>query len=319
MSTKKLFIPFAAFLTIAIALLISSIYLLVPTPEIDKAIVYEDSAEVKAFYINFEANRQAAQVSIEESRIIASKWIKKEQAELSRHLFYQRRAYDLIAKEITNARTYEELNYHLSRLPSTEKQAYTTLTIDRSSITTLDNYASYVSSLIYPMQLPGQSNNGKDMLISSTYSSKRVSPVGAGGTRPHYAVDIINIGNIDYVTEDGELVRDGNHPGYIVAAADGTVSSIEYNHIYGWNVTVEHDSVLIPASKRAGIKSFETFYAHLNEIVYVKVGDILQTGDNIALVGNSGLSTGPHLHYEIRMNRDNGTQFAVNPFPGSEW
>jgi murein DD-endopeptidase MepM/ murein hydrolase activator NlpD len=44
---------------------------------------------------------------------------------------------------------------------------------------------------------------------------------------------------------------------------------------------------------------FETVYAHLNK-TNVKVGDIIRKGDIVALSGNSGRSTGPHLHYEVR-------------------
>ncbi len=319
MSTRKNKYPFVIFIISASVLLFSAINLLVPTPEKVNTAVYKDSPEVIAFYSKFEKNRKAAEVSIEESRIIASTWIKKEERKISNHLFYRRRAYDLISKAILKAESYEELNSQLSRLPSTEKQAYTTLTVDRSSITTLDNYNSYLPDLLYPIQLPITGNNGADLLITSSFSSRRISPVGAGGARPHYAVDIINIGNIDYVTKNGELVRQGNHPGYIVAVADGKVTKLEYNYIYGWNVTIEHDRALIPLGSRSGVKSFQTFYAHLNELIYVTIGDEIKAGDNISLVGNSGLSTGPHLHYELVLNKYDGSQKFVNPYPGSEW
>lgn len=320
MSTRKLFFPFTAFIFIALVLIITSIYYLVPVSSVDDSNnMYEASAEVKAFYTQFEANKKNAAVTIEESRLIASQWIKKERSQFGRHLFYRRRAYSLISKSILKSETYEQLNYQISRLPKTEKQAFTTLTIDRSSITTLDHYSAYLPEMLFPIELPGLGNSGSDLLISSSFSSKRISPVGAGGARPHYAVDIINIGNIDYISEKGELVRNDNHPGFIVSTAAGFVSKIEYNYIYGWNITVQHNRNLIPIQGRENIESFETFYAHLNEIIFVKKGDVLKAGDHIALVGNSGLSTGPHLHYEVRMNRYDGSQFKVNPYPGSEW
>ena len=44
---------------------------------------------------------------------------------------------------------------------------------------------------------------------------------------------------------------------------------------------------------------YETYYAHLSEI-NVQVGDVLAKGDVLGKVGNTGFSTGPHLHFEVR-------------------
>jgi Peptidase family M23 len=61
---------------------------------------------------------------------------------------------------------------------------------------------------------------------------------------------------------------------------------------------------------------FETSYSHLSEIPEaIHPGVEVKQGDIIALSGNTGLSTGPHLHFEFYLNRD-----AVDPLPhlGSE-
>ena len=75
----------------------------------------------------------------------------------------------------------------------------------------------------------------------------------------------------------------------IFAAAGGIVSAAETMPDYGKIVIVSHGSGL------------ETHYAHTSKIL-VKVGERVEKGQVVALVGNTGRSTGPHLHYEIRLN-----------------
>jgi len=63
----------------------------------------------------------------------------------------------------------------------------------------------------------------------------------------------------------------------------------------------------------AHIYGFKTYFGHLNKIV-VKSGQFVKKGELIAYTGNSGLSNGPHLHYEIRfMHR------ALNPYYFIKW
>lgn len=73
----------------------------------------------------------------------------------------------------------------------------------------------------------------------------------------------------------------------IVSAFDGMVRYAKYCYGYGNCVVVRH---------RNGL---ETVYAHLSKIL-VKPGDILEAGNILGLGGNTGRSTGPHLHFEIR-------------------
>jgi murein DD-endopeptidase MepM/ murein hydrolase activator NlpD len=78
--------------------------------------------------------------------------------------------------------------------------------------------------------------------------------------------------------------------------ADGIVKYAGFNAKgYGNIVIVSHNF------------GFETLYAHLYK-TKVKIGDIIRKGDLIALTGNSGLSSGPHLHYEVRYAQRN-----INP------
>ena len=74
----------------------------------------------------------------------------------------------------------------------------------------------------------------------------------------------------------------------IYATANGVVLSAGMQPGYGHMVEIRHNF------------GFGTRYGHLNGKYAVKQGDFVRKGDIIAYSGNSGLSTGPHLHYEIR-------------------
>ncbi len=75
----------------------------------------------------------------------------------------------------------------------------------------------------------------------------------------------------------------------VMSTAYGKVTYAGWMNGYGWLVKIDHGF------------GFETRYAHLNKI-RVKVGAQIERGQVIALSGNSGKSTGPHLHYEVRKN-----------------
>jgi len=74
----------------------------------------------------------------------------------------------------------------------------------------------------------------------------------------------------------------------IFAAAGGIVSTAEQTPDYGKLVKIDHGSGL------------ETRYAHASRL-YVRAGERVEKGQKIAEVGSTGRSTGPHLHYEIRL------------------
>lgn len=74
----------------------------------------------------------------------------------------------------------------------------------------------------------------------------------------------------------------------IVAAASGMVIEAEFSSGYGNMVVIDHGHGLI------------TRYAHASKLL-VKPGDLIERGQEIAKVGSTGRSTGPHLHFEVRM------------------
>jgi len=74
------------------------------------------------------------------------------------------------------------------------------------------------------------------------------------------------------------------------AAAGGRVVNLQQGEYdYGWYLVVDHGN---------GMKSL---YAHLSTFS-VKLGDAVGKGQQIGAVGSTGRSTGPHLHFEVRVN-----------------
>ena len=82
---------------------------------------------------------------------------------------------------------------------------------------------------------------------------------------------------------------DGERGDLVVAPAGGTVTKAGWQGGYGNMIEIDHGNGLI------------TRYGHLSKIE-VEVGDVLARGQLMALVGSTGRSTGPHLHYELRFN-----------------
>jgi murein DD-endopeptidase MepM/ murein hydrolase activator NlpD len=107
----------------------------------------------------------------------------------------------------------------------------------------------------------------------------RTHPV-LGGRRQHAGID---------------LAAPTGTPVY--ATADGIVGRADWYSSYGLYISINHGA------------SMETRYAHLSRLA-VAAGDNVKKGDLIGYVGSTGRSTGPHLHYEVRVDG-----LAVNPIP----
>ena len=122
----------------------------------------------------------------------------------------------------------------------------------------------------YPLQ--------RQARVSSPFNPNRRHPV-TGRVRPHKGVDF--------------SVSQGTP---VIAPADGTVEKVAYQAGgAGRYVMLRHG------------REYQTVYMHLSKSL-VKAGQTVKKGERIALSGNTGISTGPHLHYEFRINGR-----AVNP------
>jgi murein DD-endopeptidase MepM/ murein hydrolase activator NlpD len=75
----------------------------------------------------------------------------------------------------------------------------------------------------------------------------------------------------------------------VMATADGTIVVAGWQRGYGWVVYIDHGN------------GISTRYGHLSRID-VEIGQTIKRGEQLGLVGSTGRSTGPHLHYEVRIN-----------------
>ena len=91
----------------------------------------------------------------------------------------------------------------------------------------------------------------------------------------------------------------------ILAAGDGVVEQVGPHAGYGNFVLLRHNA------------TYETAYAHMSRFAAgIKSGMHVRQGQVIGYVGATGLATGPHLHYEVRVNRDQVNPLSIKMMPG---
>ncbi len=132
-------------------------------------------------------------------------------------------------------------------------------------IKNLESAATYVGGeMMWPV--PGHYS------ITSLFG-KRIHPISKAYTM-HTGLDIASPRNTD-----------------LVSAQTGTVIFANWFAGYGKAIIIDHGG------------GYTTLYAHL-DVMSVEVGQVVKKGQSIGKTGNSGYSTGPHLHFEVRMNGD---------------
>ncbi len=129
--------------------------------------------------------------------------------------------------------------------------------------------------------------------ISSQFTTARRHPV-LGTMRAHKGVD--------YAARTGTP---------IMAAGEGRISFAGWQNGYGRTVIVDHG------------RGYTTLYGHMSRLGGYAKGARVRQGDTIGYVGASGLATGPHLHYEFRINGAHRDPLKVTlpkpePLPASE-
>ncbi|MCF7949853.1 MAG: M23 family metallopeptidase, partial [Spirochaetia bacterium] len=102
----------------------------------------------------------------------------------------------------------------------------------------------------------------------------------------------------------------------------GTVVDVGFNNRYGWFVEIEHPMTETVQRRFSDAQKWSTYYAHLDEQPLIEPGDTLEANQFMAPIGDSGKSTGPHLHFEVRVYRPGGrynknlqNYDKINPYP----
>jgi murein DD-endopeptidase MepM/ murein hydrolase activator NlpD len=121
-------------------------------------------------------------------------------------------------------------------------------------------------------------------------------PVAQGYYSSNYGYRIDPISGKSALHTGVDIIATPGTP--VVSAAGGVVSIVAFHPEYGNIVDIDHDNGLTSR------------YAHLLKST-VKVGDVVMKGQLIAQVGNTGRTTGPHLHFEVR---EKGVPLNPNKF-----
>jgi murein DD-endopeptidase MepM/ murein hydrolase activator NlpD len=152
--------------------------------------------------------------------------------------------------------------------------------------------ADILAQAAAPEMLPGDEPAAEDETAPSGLSPEipTIWPLATGG----------------FVTQVLEQAQDGTHPGidiavaqgsYIRASGAGVVLEAGADSVYGLYVLIEH-----------GNSGYQTMYGHASRL-FVEPGDEVLQNEVIALSGNTGRSTAPHLHFEILQD-----MMPIDPF-----
>lgn len=149
--------------------------------------------------------------------------------------------------------------------------------------------AAYLESTIQPLEQIGKMLESQETLFADI---PNIWPIkgGIGHISQQFGQTTHPITGVWYIHKglDISTYRSGDP---ILATANGQVVTVDYDTGFGNYVTIKHKHGMY------------TRYCHMNS-VRVKKGQFVSQRDVIGTIGNTGISTGPHLHYEIHIGSD---------------
>jgi murein DD-endopeptidase MepM/ murein hydrolase activator NlpD len=154
----------------------------------------------------------------------------------------------------------------------------------------VDTIQQRINQLQLAIDLRRQSQEDVRNLLNDQVSLSRATPKGwptKGWITSYFGMRRVPDGNGKRIHEGLDIAANTGTPVY--TTADGVVARVEYSAGYGKAVIIDHGY------------GYRTLYGH-NSRNLVKRGDRVKRGDKIAEVGNTGRSTGPHVHYEVHLN-----------------
>ena len=258
------------------------------TPELNFLQVLLEAKNVSEFLSSYYAMKELAEYDKElldtvNKQMQDIETTKQILTEKKRQVVESKKSQQKKTQVLANVKTMRE--YYISKLTSEEKKLQAQIDEYNLQVSTIEAEIKLLAlnsisedyiggAMIWP--IPGY--NG----ITSEFGM-RVHPI-TGAYKLHTGMDV------------GAPVGAS-----FVAAANGIISKATYNTAYGNMVIIDHGG------------GVQTLYAHGSEIV-VQLGQTVAAGEEVLKVGSTGYSTGPHAHFEIRINGQtvNPVDYLVN-------
>lgn len=257
-------------------LLNSRLIYMYETPKLEFIQVLLESKNVTDFLATYYAMKELAEYDKELLETVKQQ---KEEIETTQQLLADKKVQIIDTKQLQqkklqvleNTKTMRE--YYISKLSTEERELQAQI----------DEYNLQVETIEAEIKLLALNSISEDYI-----GGAMIWPIpGYTTITSHYGMRVHPITNA-YKLHTGMDVSAPIGAGF-VAAANGMVSKATYNTAYGNMVIIDHG---------AGV---QTLYAHGSEIM-VELGQTVSAGDEILKVGSTGYSTGPHAHFEIRIN-----------------